>query len=222
MLPGIIRMTMRLKLYTLLCASFLFLFTSCNQDDDPVPPEAGSKTVLVYIVADKNGLESSYPSNFATQDIDEMLVGMKSIDTSLYNLLVYLDDNGDSPILFRIAKDKKGNVERQIVKKYAEQVSTDVDVMKEVMHRTFYEYPADSYGLVYWSHADGWIPYPVPSASTRWIGQDAGEGQDNRMNISDFVEVLDDEMPHFDFIMFDACFMMSIEVAYAVRNYTDY
>ena len=82
MLPGIIRMTMRLKLYTLLCVSFLFLFTSCNQDDDPVPPEAGSKTVLVYIVADKNGLESSYPSNFATQDIDEMLVGMKSIDTS--------------------------------------------------------------------------------------------------------------------------------------------
>lgn len=116
---------------------FPFLFTSCNQDDDPVPPEAGSKTVLVYIVADKNGLESSYPSNFATQDIDEMLVGMKSIDTSLYNLLIYLDDNGDSPILFRIAKDKKGNVERQIVKKYAEQVSTDVDVMKEVMHRTF-------------------------------------------------------------------------------------
>ena len=122
-------MTMRLKLYTLLCASFLFLFTSCNQDDDPVPPEAGSKTVLVYIVADKNGLESSYPSNFATQDIDEMLVGMKSIDTSLYNLLIYLDDNGDSPILFRIAKDKKGNVERQIVKKYAEQVSADVGVV---------------------------------------------------------------------------------------------
>ena len=94
--------------------------------------------------------------------------------------------------------------------------------MKEVMHRAFYEYPADSYGLVYWSHADGWIPYPVPSASTRWIGQDTGEGQDNRMNISDFVDVLDDGMPHFDFIMFDACFMMSVEVAYEVRNYTDY
>lgn len=45
-------MTMRLKLYTLLCISFLFLFTACNQDDDPVAPEAGSKTVLVYIVAD--------------------------------------------------------------------------------------------------------------------------------------------------------------------------
>lgn len=113
-------MTMRLKLYTLLCISFLLIFTACNQDDDPVPPEVGSKTVLVYIVADKNNLESSYPRNFATQDIDEMLVGMKSIDTSLYNLLVYLDDSGNSPILFRITKDKKGNVEKQIVWKYAE------------------------------------------------------------------------------------------------------
>ena len=75
-------MTMRLKLYTLLCASFLFLFTSCNQDDDPVPPEAGSKTVLVYIVADKNGLESSYPSNFATQDIDEMLCLLYTSDAA--------------------------------------------------------------------------------------------------------------------------------------------
>lgn len=32
-------MTMRLKLYTLLCISFLLIFTACNQDDDPVPAE---------------------------------------------------------------------------------------------------------------------------------------------------------------------------------------
>ncbi len=215
MLPGIIRMTMRLKLYTLLCASFLFLFTSCNQDDDPVPPEAGSKTVLVYIVAD-NSLAS-----FAKEDVEEMIEGMKLVGSSSCNLLVYQDDR-NTPVLFRIAKDKKGNVEKEVIKEYAEQVSTDVSVMKEVMHRAFYEYPADSYGLVYWSHADGWIPYPVPSASTRWIGQDKGAGQDNRMNISDLVTVLDDNMPHFDFIMFDACFMMSVEVAYAVRDYADY
>lgn len=208
-------MTMRLKLYTLLCISFLFLFTACNQDDDPVAPEAGSKTVLVYIVAD-NSLAS-----FAKQDVEEMMKGMELVDSSSYNLLVYQDDKSTS-VLFRIAKDKKGNVEKKIIKKYAEQVSTDTSVMQEVMHRAFYEYPADSYGLVYWSHADGWIPYPVPSASTRWIGQDRGEREDNRMNISDFLAVLDDDMPHFDFIMFDACFMMSVEVAYAVRNYTDY
>ncbi len=206
---------MKLKLYALLCVLFLFLFTACNQDDVPVPPKAGSKTVLVYIVADNN------LASFAKEDVDEMIEGMKFVDSSSCNLLVYQDDN-DSPVLFRIAKDKKGNVKKEVVKEYAEQSSTDVSVMKEVMHRAFYEYPAESYGFVYWSHADGWIPYPVPSSSTRWIGQDKGEGRDKRMNISDFVNVLDDGMPHFDFIMFDACFMMSVEVAYAVRSYTDY
>lgn len=206
---------MRMKLYTLLCISFFLLFTACNQDDDPVPPEVGSRTVLVYIVADNN------LSLFAKEDVEEMIAGMESVDLSFSNLLVYQDDRV-APVLFRISKNKKGRLEKEIIKEYAEQVSTKASVMKEVMHRAFYEYPADSYGLVYWSHADGWIPYPVPSASTRWIGQDTGEGQDNRMNISDFVDVLDDGMPHFDFIMFDACFMMSVEVAYEVRNYTDY
>lgn len=212
---GIIRMVMKLKLYSLLCVSLLFLFAACNQDDAPVPPEVGSRTVLVYMAAD-NDL-----AFFAEEDVDEMIEGMKLVDSPSCNLLVY-QDGVKTPVLFRIAKDKKGNVRKEIIKEYAEQVSTDASVMKEVLHRAFYEYPAESYGLVYWSHADGWIPYPVPSASTRWIGQDQGDGRDHRMNISDFVDVLEDGMPHFDFIMFDACFMMSIEVAYAVRNYTEY
>ena len=63
-------MTMRLKLYTLLCISFLLIFTACNQDDDPVPAEKVTRTVLAYIMAD-NSL-----SGFASIDIDEMMKGM--------------------------------------------------------------------------------------------------------------------------------------------------
>lgn len=69
---------------------------------------AAQRTVLVYIVADKNGLDENYNNqNFATQDVEEMMEGMKSVDASLYNLLVYLDNN-DNPVLFRINSDKKG------------------------------------------------------------------------------------------------------------------
>lgn len=212
---------MKCKLHTLLCLSLLFVFSACGQDDDPIPPLEGNRTVLVYIVADNNGLEESYNNaNFATRDIDEMMQGMKSVDTSVFNLLVYLDAN-DTPSLFRITKDKKGKVTKEIIREYEEQVSTDVSVMNKVMQLAFSNYPADSYGLVYWSHGEGWIPYPLSAkASTRWIGQDRGEG-DDRMNISDLQTVLD-AAPHFDFIMFDACFMMSVEVAYELRSYTDY
>ena len=93
--------------------------------------------------------------------------------------------------------------------------------MKEVLARAFNDYPADSYGLVYWSHCDGWIPYPLEAPKTRWVGQDKGDGSDNRMNISGLMTVLD-SAPYFDFIMFDACFMMSVEVAYELRKHTDY
>ena len=75
-------MIMRLKFYTLLCISFLILFTACNQDDDPVPAEKVTRTVLAYIMAD-NSL-----SGFASSDIDEMMKGMSTVDASLYNLLL--------------------------------------------------------------------------------------------------------------------------------------
>ena len=212
---------MKLNSHLLLGIFFSILFVGCEKNDSPTPPIEGSRTVLVYIVADKNGLDEKYNSqDFATRDVEEMFEGMKSVDTSLYNLLVYLDNN-DKPVLFRINRDKKGGINKEILKEYDEQVSTDTSVMVEVLKRAFNEYPADSYGLVYWSHCDGWVPYPLRTPQTRWVGQDQGDGNDNRMNVSALLTVLD-SAPRFEFIMFDACFMLSVEVAYELRNYAKY
>lgn len=215
---------MKLKFYTLICISFLFLFAACEQEDDPIPAEKVSRTVLVYIMAD-NTL-----SNFASTDINEMMKGMKSVDASLYNLLVYVDDNSSpgssyysAPTLYRLSKDKKGNVQKEVVKEYKEQISTDSSVFQEVLTRAYTQYPAESYGLVLWSHGEGWIPSPLPakkSTSTRWIGQDSTDG-DNYLNIADMASVLS-KLPHFEFILFDACFGQAIEVAYELRQYADY
>ena len=217
-------MTMRLKLYTLLCISFLLIFTACNQDDDPVPAEKVTRTVLAYIMAD-NSL-----SGFASIDIDEMMKGMEAVDASLYNLLVYVDDASREgsqsykfPTLYRLSKDKNGKVVKETVKEYKEQVSTDPAVMQEVLKRAFTEYPAESYGLVLWSHGEGWIPNPLPlakQASTRWVGEDTTGGT-TYLNISDIAAILS-EFPRFDFILFDACFGQTVEVAYELRNCTDY
>ena len=76
---------------------------------------------------------------------------MKQVDESLCNLLVYVDDKS-TPVLYRLTKDNKGVVTKQVVKSYSEQDSTDPMVMKEVVNQSFGKYPADSYGLVYWSH----------------------------------------------------------------------
>jgi hypothetical protein len=68
--------------------------------------------------------------------------------------------------------------------------------------------------LVLWSHGEGWLPYQ--KKTSRSFGQDG----DDKMNISDLRNAL--RSYHFDFILFDACFMQAVEVAYELHTCSDY
>lgn len=186
---------------------------SCKVTVEPAALLKGTRTILAYIAAD-NSL-----APFASLDLAEMKVGMAKVQDSNVHFLVYIDD-GRSPRLLEL-KNEKGAVVETVVETYGSRNSVGVSETQEVFAKVFSnsKYQADSYGLVYWSHGDGWLPYPL-RAGTRWVGQDEGNG-DNRMNISEFVEILK-SAPHFDFILFDACFMQAVEVAYELRDYTDY
>ncbi len=202
------------KLFQTLLLSLSFLCIACGGEDEPTKPanKQPQRTVLAYIVSD-NSL-----SYFSDSDINEMLEGIKSVDTQANNLLVYADSN-TTPVLYRITNDKKGNAIKEIIREYDEQVSTSPQVMKEVCSTVFSNYPAQSYGLIYWSHGEGWKP--VPLTATRWIGQDKGDGTTDYTNIDELKQVLA-SVPHLDFLLFDACFMMTVEVAYALRDEVDY
>ena len=151
-------------------------------------PSSFKRTVLVYIAADNN------LAPFALQDLEEMKEGMAGVADGTLHLLVYID-TGSSPRLVELKK-RDGQVVEDVVRTYDDRNSV----------------------VIYWSHADGWIPYG--QASTRWVGQDTGNG-DHRMNVAELVSVLED-VPHLDFLMFDACFMASVEVAYELRRFADY
>lgn len=198
-----------------------FLAISCgnedltdNPDNPDVPEEVkNQRTVLIYFAAD-NSL-----ARYADVDLEEIKVGMASLQPEGVHLLAYIDlGDGNARLVEYVVKD--GTTTEEVIREYGERNSVGLEETREVFAEVFDNpaYVAESYALVYWSHADGWIPYPVPSS--RWMGQDRGDG-DKRMNLSDFLSALEG-MPHFDFIMFDACFMQSIEVAYALRDYTDY
>lgn len=196
-----------------MCCLGLFLLAACGEEELPVEPEGSIKrTVLMYVVADNN------LSAFAEDDLEEVRLGMANVPATTA-LFVYMDKAYGNPQLLKF-RNVNGDVREEVVKEYEDRNSTGVEETQEVFQDVFENpaYQAESYGLIYWSHCDGWIPYPLPSS--RWIGQDAGSG-DNRMNLSDFKEIVS-KAPHFDFIMFDACFMQSIEVAYELRDYANY
>ena len=192
------------------------VLVACNHNDEPDPvQEEDLRTVLVYIAAD-NSLTS-----FAADDIAEMVSGFAAVDADKNNLLVYVDTQSEKPFLYQITKDSKGAVVKKVLHEYEEQNSVYPTVMAEVYNRAFSAFPAKSYGLVLWSHGDGWLPSPsdisASKASTRWFGQDGT----SYMDISSLNTALN-SAPHFDFILFDACFMQSVEVAYELKDRADY
>lgn len=196
---------MKVKLYLLLWSLLIVLVGACNDNDDP--PTTIDRTVLMYIAADNN------LSSFAAADLEEAVKGAQSVDLSRNNLLVYYD-NKVSAKLIHFKKDKKGNVIQDVVQEYGSRNSVGLTEMKEVFSYAFGNYVADSYGIVFWSHGDGWVSAPN---SSRWFGQDGTK----YMDISVMSEALS-VAPHFEFIFFDACFMQSIEVVYELRAYADY
>lgn len=192
------------------------VLVACNHNDEPDPvQEEDLRTVLVYIAAD-NSLTS-----FAADDVAEMVSGFAAVDADKNNLLVYVDTQSEKPFLYQITKDSKGAVVKKVLHEYQQQNSVYPTVMAEVYNRVFSAFPAKSYGLVLWSHGDGWLPSPAnisaSKASTRWFGQDGT----SYMDISSLNTALN-SAPHFDFILFDACFMQSVEVAYELKDRADY
>lgn len=205
--------------YTALCLCLMLLLGSCAEEpnkktDDFGRPEAtGERTVLVYMAAE-NSL-----SLLANADIEEMKKGAKSLPDNM-RLVVFLDLPDENSRLYRI--DRSGMKE---IKDYNENlVSTDVSTLQRVIADTEWKYPAREYGMVMWSHAKGWQPdvRTARLAVSRSFGEDDNAGTSPAyMDIPDLAEALRG-FPKFRYILFDACFMQCIEVAYDLQDVTSY
>ena len=208
---------LHLSKLVLLLTLTLIGFAACHKDPeipDPEPEvETPARTVLAYIIGD-NSL-----SSYAAVNVDSMLVGLAKGDTANINLLVYQDSYSGSPTLYKLGFDAEGNGVRQTVRTFIEQNSVDKSIMSGIIRDAFDRYPADEKGLILWSHGTGWVPSVnyAPSKS-RAFGQDYTEW----LELWDVRDVLERSGVHFDYLIFDACYMANVEVAYELRNVTDY
>ncbi|MEG1544641.1 MAG: clostripain-related cysteine peptidase [Tannerellaceae bacterium] len=197
----------RLKIIT-----FLFLIVSVFAcDNDEPTPQTNSRTVLVYLAAN-NSL-----SGYADSNIENMMQGAANGNLNGGNFLIYLAPRNGVPQLLRIRQDADGQIVKETIKTYPKQNSVSIDVMRNVITEVITDFPATSYGLVLWSHGTGWLPSNVLSDDMlRSFGQD---GQ-NWMELNELAQALPDHQ--FNYILFDACYMGSVEVAYALRAKTEY
>ena len=214
----------------------------------PDPPPHGSvaeRTVLIYMGGD-NDLDTK---GLTAKDLDEMKEAIKTMDANLYshnNLLIFYDQYSETlrPRLYRLIKkgevipsetdpDKKELVivtEEELIYEYPQEITfTKPAILKEVMDMAFDEFPAKSYGFVYWSHGEGWLPVKSQNMAIRslsplrWMGLDKNNKSDSfKSEISELADVLKLAPKRFDFILFDACFMLSLESSYELRDCADF
>ncbi len=195
------------------------LLASCSSHDQETDPQ--TRTILVYMAA--NDLSSDQ------QNIELMKKGMKGCDG---NWIIYLDKPSGAQLL-RL-KSKQGVVEMVMIKAYGQENSASSATLTRVIRETKELFPADSYGLICWSHGTGWLPAQNPffrsrSLLKRTATSSATEEIRTRsfaldnggsvIEIPDMASAIEDK---FDFIIFDVCFMSSIEVMYELREKCDY
>ena len=187
------------------------LCQSCHdrKEDLPKPAQEAERTVIVY-VAGENNLWNNVASDSA-----EMARAVGSIPDNC-NLVLYMDRNTLPTITWMSAKEGV-----RLWHRYRnDQDSADSLTMLRTLGKIVKEFPAKRYGLVLGSHASGWIP----RRKTFGIDNNSNSPYSNRgteMEISTLRGVLE-QLPHMDFILFDACMMQNIEVTHELRHVTDY
>ena len=195
--------------------------TACDSDD-PIPAVKHTpRTVLLYMVA-QNNLSSN-----ASRDLQEIKTAVLNGDLGDSRLIIYHDSYNASPALKEF--DSDGNL-ISIINYDDKTLSVSSERMLQVIADVKAKAPADRYGLILWGHGTGYVqdgiekkavPTNYSEISPLSFG---GETQpDNKsywMNTTTMASVLDGK--EFDWIYFDCCFMAGVEVAYELRNVTDY
>lgn len=204
----------------------ILLLSACKKTEHTDQPETSHRTVVVYMSAE-NDL-----SNFATSDISEMIAGSVSL-AEQDNLILFVDQasNTTKPYIARLSNGQMTiDTDYQPAEDF---YSSDPEKFYEVLHWITQKYRADSYGLVLWGHADGWIiessaiGIDADSKLRRAYGRDTGDNSESAiqgmwMNIPDMAVALKALGIHWKFIFCDCCNMQGAEVAYELRNTADY
>lgn len=209
----------RISVVLLLAVSFCL--TSCDWFRHEEKP---TDVVLVYM-ASNNNLVSAAEAELT--DIKNGWLPAAGFDSQI--LLVYLD-KGDLPTLKRYSRDDNGNVVEELVTTYPTGTnSATKETLAQVLSDSEKAYPADTRGIVLWSHGTGYLPssyyskptdpvIPDSQISTSSFGYDQDTGKE--IELKELRSAL--EKYHFRFIAFDACLLGGIEVAYEMRNVCDY
>jgi len=189
----------------LICLAFLSI--SCERKGYN-SPEKIDHIILAYLGGD----------NDLSDEVHQKIEAFKRGWTSGKNnkLYIYQDTSGDTPRLLEVCLSKRGEPITQLLQVFEEENSASPEVFSRVVLQIKQLYPDASYSLIIFSHTTGWLPEGQFVSPTRSIIMDGN----HEMELTDFANAIPNNIFHS--IIFEACFMAGIEVAWELKDKTDY
>ena len=232
--------------YTLLAATLL-LVVGCSKEDGPKPPKHNEQTLLMYFPWSGN-LTSFFLTNICEMaDVLEkgdvgncrvlVYLMQNATEGELFELLGHKAGKDQSVTM--------NNVDTRPIAKFDKPAFTTAEGIASILSAAKSAAPADRYAMSIGCHGMAWLPAnpnaglaepkmaPLMSTEqdywehldpqglpiTRWFG--ASE-EKYRTDVSCLAQAIEMADLHLEYILFDDCYMSSIEVAYELRKVTDH
>lgn len=221
----------------LILIPLLILLSACHDKiETPRPTEPVERTVLMYFPwsGDEQPLTSYIKQNIA--DIEAVVAqGLLKND----RILVYFMNSGTEAELFELRQQKNTCI-RVSKKKYdSVPIFTTATGIASILDDVRQYAPAEHYAMTIGSHGLAWLPVSQSRSRaqaterqkeyweyesegrplTRWFG---GTDEKYQTDITELAAGIEQAGMKMDYILFDDCYMASVEVAYALRHVTDF
>ncbi len=216
---------MRIKKLIMLLP-FLFFLLSCEKEE--FETEVNQRTIFMYLPWATN-MTGSFYTNIS--DLEEA-ISQRGLDKE--RVIVFLSTSDSEAEMFEIIYEN-GSCRRQILKEYTAPAITTETGLTAILNDMKSFAPALNYAMIIGCHGMGWLPVPQDynqfnttftysweysnAPLTRFFGGLTPEYQTDVTTLSKSLSNCGLKM---DYILFDDCYMSSVEVAYDLRNVTDY
>ncbi len=220
---------MKKLLYIFVATLSLSLASCCKNDVEE--KDTTPQTTLMYMTG--TDLSYFFGNNIAAAKRaissnalgDGRFVVFRHTSSSTANLIEYKCINGECTA--------------DTLKSYSSIKSLSLDAITEVVADVKHLAPADNYNLIVSGHATGWVPKSRLSGQWRskateepidWEAMSQGDNvtrylgskNDGYFDVDELQEALSATETRFKYILFDECFMSSVEALYTLRNNCDY
>ena len=198
-----------------------------------VEPEPEVKDrILLYYGAGFNDLSAEISA-----DISQLCSSDYIPEKSSGNVLLVFQNLAEknystpyTPVLYRVYRNRSGEtVKETLLTLEPGTIAASVSTLNRVLSHIKSTFVYNTFGMIFSSHATGWLPAAGntenPSGKTvsplsigNEFSPETGTKVQYEMDLDDFADAIP---MHLDYILFDACFMGGVEVAYELKDVCD-